>query len=73
MDPKHHAGVDNAVGLDIRGHSGGKTCSIILQKAGSRNWGVPTKFLLDLVGPANLFLIAVGLSFGLLWIRMGRF
>ena len=50
----------------------GKICAIILQKAGSRDWGVPTKFLLDLAGPANLFLIAVGLSFGLLWIRMGQ-
>ena len=43
---------------------------ILLHKAGSRNWAVSTKFLLDLAGPANLFLIAVGLSFGLLWIQM---
>jgi MscS family membrane protein len=50
----------------------GKICAILLQKAGSRDWPIPTKFLLDLAGPANLFLIALGLWFGLLWIRMGR-
>jgi MscS family membrane protein len=50
----------------------GKICAITLQKAGSRDWAVPTKFLLDLAGPANLFLIALGLSFGLLWIRMSE-
>ncbi len=52
------------------GITAGKICAILLHKAGSRNWAVPTKFLLDLAGPANLFLIAVGLSFGLLWIQM---
>jgi MscS family membrane protein len=54
------------------GITAGKICAIILRKAGSRDWAVPTKFLLDLAGPANLFLIAVGLSFGLLWIQMGK-
>jgi MscS family membrane protein len=48
----------------------GKICSLLLRKAGSRDWAVPTKFLLDLAGPANLFLIALGLMFGLLWIQM---
>ncbi len=54
------------------GLAAGKICAILLQKAGSRDWAVPTKFLLDLAGPANLFLIAVGLSFGLLWIHMSE-
>ncbi len=52
------------------GIAAGKICAILLRKTGSRSWGVSTKFLLDLAGPANLFLIALGLSFGLLWIKM---
>lgn len=48
----------------------GKTCAIILQKTASRDWAVPTKFLLDMAGPANLFLITLGLYFGLLGIWM---
>ncbi len=48
----------------------GKICAILLTKAGSRTWAVPTKFLLDLAGPANLFLITLGLSFGLMCIWM---
>ena len=51
----------------------GKICSALLQKAGSRNLAVPTRFLLDLAGPANLFLIAAGLSMGLLWIQMSDY
>jgi MscS family membrane protein len=54
------------------GMAAGKTCSIFLQKAGSRDWAIPTKFLLDLAGPANLFLVTLGLSFGLLWISMSK-
>jgi MscS family membrane protein len=54
------------------GITAGKICAILLHKAGSRDWAVPTKFLLDLAGPANLFLIAVGLMFGLLWIQMSE-
>jgi MscS family membrane protein len=50
----------------------GKTCSILLQKTASRDWAVPTKFLLDLAGPANLFLITLGLYFGLLGIWMSK-
>jgi MscS family membrane protein len=54
------------------GITAGKFCAILLHKAGSRDWAVPTKFLLDLAGPANLFLIALGLWFGLLWIQMSE-
>jgi MscS family membrane protein len=50
----------------------GRICAAILRKAGSRQWSVSTKFLLDLAGPANLFLIAMGLAFGLLWIKMDK-
>ncbi len=54
------------------GITAGKICAILLHKAGSRDWAVPTKFLLDLAGPANLFLIAIGLMCGLLWIQMSE-
>jgi len=54
------------------GITAGKICAILLHKAGSRDWAVPTKFLLDLAGPAHLFLIALGLWFGLLWIQMNE-
>lgn len=48
----------------------GRICSFLLQRAASRDWAIPTKFLLDLAGPANLFLITIGLSFGLMGITM---
>jgi len=48
----------------------GKSCAFLLQRAAARDWPIPTKFLLDLAGPANLFLITVGLSFGLMGISM---
>jgi MscS family membrane protein len=48
----------------------GKICSFLLQRTASRSWAFSTKYLLDLAGPANLFLITLGLSSGCLWITM---
>ncbi len=52
------------------GMAAGKTCAFLLLRTASRDWAVPTRFLLDLAGPANLFLITLGLYFGLLGIWM---
>lgn len=49
----------------------GKICVVLLQKAGSHAWAISNKLILDLAGPANLFLITIGLSFGLVGISMG--
>lgn len=51
----------------------GKICSLILRRAGYREWTLPTVFLSDLAGPANLFLITIGLTFGLMGIQMNDY
>ena len=48
----------------------GKLCAMLLRRTANREWSIPTKFLIDLAGPANLFLITVGISFGLMGIQM---
>jgi MscS family membrane protein len=50
----------------------GRVCSLLLTKTASRTWSIPAKFLSDLAGPANLFLVTLGLTFGFMGLWMAQ-
>jgi MscS family membrane protein len=50
----------------------GKIISILLNRAASRREGTLSKCFSDMAGPANLFIVTLGISTGIRWLKLSK-